>query len=162
MICRHSEEFIPQSPSARGADAAHRVSQSGRRLIVLFHAAPAATDFSRLKRSGFTGYIISRVSTALFTSSLPTSRFPVFRLPTSSFPTTNMFASERNGTPSSKRPGNSQMAFQRIRTKNLRHFLLRLLPVALILNHFNRCDGSDFGLDARYSFSLTTFDPSGR
>ena len=83
-----------------GADAARRVAQSGRRLIistsfkiimsVYFHAAPAATDLSRLKRSGFTRDIISRVSTVLFTSSLPTSRFPVFRLPTLSFPTTGI------------------------------------------------------------------------
>ena len=81
-----------------GVYVAHRVAQSGRRLIVstsfkiimsvYFHAAPAATDFRRLKRYGFTRDIISRVSTVLFTSSLPTSRFPVFRLPDLSFPTT--------------------------------------------------------------------------
>ena len=82
-----------------GADAAHRVAQSKRRLIVwtsfkiilsvYFHAAPAATDFSRLKRSGFTRDIISCVSTVLLTSSMPTSRFPVFRLPTLPLPTTH-------------------------------------------------------------------------
>ena len=79
-------------------DAAHRVSQSGRRLIVstsfkismsvYFHPALTATDFSRLKRSGFTRNIISRVSTVLFTLPLPTSRFPIFRFPNLSFPTT--------------------------------------------------------------------------
>ena len=52
-----------------------------------FHAAPAATDFSRLKRSGFMRTIISRVSAACFMLSLPTSRFPVFRLPTLFSPT---------------------------------------------------------------------------
>ena len=81
-----------------GADDTHRVAQSGRRLIVStsfkiimsvnFHTAPVTTDVSRLKRSGFTRDIISRICTALFTSSLPTSRFPVFRLPDLSFPTT--------------------------------------------------------------------------
>ena len=56
--------------------------------MFIFHAAPAATDFSRLKRSGFTRGIISRMYTELFTLSLPTSRFPIFRLPTLSFTTT--------------------------------------------------------------------------
>ena len=81
------------------ADAVHRVAQIRKKIIVstsfktiisvYVHADPAATEFSRLKRSGFTQDIISRVSTVLFfTSSLPTSRFPVFRLPTLSFPTT--------------------------------------------------------------------------
>ena len=45
-----------------------------------------ATDFSRLKRSGFTRDIISHVSTSLFMTSLPTSRIPVFRIPTLLFP----------------------------------------------------------------------------
>ena len=52
-----------------------------------FNTAPAATKFSRLKRSGFKRDIISRVSTALFMSSLPMSRFPVFRIPTLFSPT---------------------------------------------------------------------------
>ena len=56
--------------------------------MFIFHAAPATTDVSRFKRSGFTRNIISRVSTPLFTLLLPTSRFPVFRLPTLLFPTT--------------------------------------------------------------------------
>ena len=52
-----------------------------------FHATPATTDFSRLKRYGFMRAIISRVSTACFMLSLPTSRFPVFRSPTLFSPT---------------------------------------------------------------------------
>ena len=46
-----------------------------------FHAAPAATDFSRLKRSDFMRAIILRVYTAWFVSSLPMSWFTIFRLP---------------------------------------------------------------------------------
>ena len=62
---------------------AKRINQFLNNNVYLsFHAAPAATDFSRLKRSGFTCNIILRVSAAWFISSLPTSRFPVFRLPT--------------------------------------------------------------------------------
>ena len=57
-------------------------------MSIYFHAALVATDFSRLKKSGFTRNIISRVYTVLFTLSLPTPRFPVFRLPTLSFTTT--------------------------------------------------------------------------
>ena len=67
---------------------AKRINQFYNNYVYLcFHAAPAATDISRLKRSGFTCAIISRVFTACFMSSLPTSRFPVFRLPTLFSPT---------------------------------------------------------------------------
>ena len=57
-------------------------------MSIYFQAAPAATDFSRLKRSGFTRDIMSHVSTVLLMSSLPTSRFTVFRIPTFLFSTT--------------------------------------------------------------------------
>ena len=56
-------------------------------MSIYIQAAPAATDFSQLKRSGFTRAIVSRVSTACLMSSLPTSRFPVLRLPTLFSPT---------------------------------------------------------------------------
>ena len=92
-----TKKLLRHRPLVR-ADAAHRVAQSVIRLLVstrfkiimsvYFYAAPASTDFSRLKRSGFTRNIISRISTALFISSMPTSRFTVFRLPTLSFTTT--------------------------------------------------------------------------
>ena len=55
-------------------------------VYLSFHVAPAATNFSRIKRSGFTRTIISRVYIAYFMSSLPTSQFPVFRLPDSTRP----------------------------------------------------------------------------
>ena len=51
------------------------------------HAAPAATDFSRLKISGFTHDIILLVSTAWFMLSLSASRFSGFRIPTLFSPT---------------------------------------------------------------------------
>ena len=53
---------------------AKRINQFLKKYAYLsFHAATAATDFSRLKRSGFTRNIISRVSTVWFMSSLPMS-----------------------------------------------------------------------------------------
>ena len=73
----------------RRADKGLFVSTSCKIIMsIYFQAAPAATDFSRLKRSGFTRDIMSRVSTVLLMSSLPTSRFTVFRLSTFLFFTT--------------------------------------------------------------------------
>ena len=57
-------------------------------MSIYFQAAPAATDFSQLKRSSFMRDVMSRVSTVLSMSQLPTSRFTSFRLPTLLFFTT--------------------------------------------------------------------------
>ena len=48
----------------------------------------AATDFSRIKRSGFTRAIMLCIYTVLCMSSMPTSWFTVFRIPNFSFSTT--------------------------------------------------------------------------
>ena len=50
----------------RIADEGLFVSTSFKIIMsIYFQVAPAATDFSQLRRSGFTGDIMSRVSTVL-------------------------------------------------------------------------------------------------